>query len=323
MTYKLLTEVGHHYANEDIPDDPLLRGLSAQLKTSLSLLKQSTTAPAAAETVKGLAGQFEQRARMQNAHVYREQVVRTRHKLHMLGLVADDNGNVTWPASRSFVRYDYSLEKQGLTRMDFVGGRLKARNGNFVDTAGFGTVQAGAGAAIYVMSAEGHFHYAGMEVDKLHHSSLLAGIPVAGAGEFKATNGRITFLSNDSGHYDPNIKHFLQVLHEIQKHAPLNFAINYVYLDAYNNVRDAAYPSVAEFMEDNELDDESYDLHNLLDAYRHLLTRPNLDSQGWEFRDQPRVGVYSMSTGEQVSHHEVRHYFKGKGQPAMQSGMGR
>jgi len=323
MTYKLLTEVGHGYAGEDIPDDPILRSLSAQLKTSLSLLKQSTAAPAGPSTVKGLAGQFEQRARMQNAHVYQEQVVRIRHKLKTLGCVADESGNVSWPISKSFVRYDYTLEKQGLSRMDFVGGRLKDRQGNFVDTSAYGTIQAGRGAAMYVMSKEGHFHYAAMDLHKRHHSSLLAGIPVAGAGEFKAVQGRITFLSNDSGHYDPNMKHFLQVLHEIQKHAPLNFAINYVYLDAHNFVRDAAYDSVGAFMEDNELDDESYDLHNLLDAYGHLLTPARLDGNNWEYRDQPKVGVYSKVTGEQISHLAVRQYFRGHGQPAMQSGAGR
>jgi hypothetical protein len=36
-----------------------------------------------------------------------------------------------------------------------------------------------------------------------HHSSFLAGEPVASAGEIRAKNGVLELVSNASGHYEP------------------------------------------------------------------------------------------------------------------------
>lgn len=46
----------------------------------------------------------------------------------------------------------------------------------------------------------------------LHHSSFLAGGPVAAAGMLGATDGRLTYLSNNSGHYSPPRPLMLQML---------------------------------------------------------------------------------------------------------------
>ena len=327
MTYKLLTEVGHGYANtrEDLPSDPVLRGLSAELKTQLKLL-QEYRVPVAPPMgfVKGLAAAHEQKARTESARIYEEQAIRTRNKLRSLGCATDEEGNVTWPADKHVVAYDYSLQAQGLTRAYIDAGLLRDASGNRVDTGAWNTAQQ-ANAAMYVMSAEGHFHYGKMVVHGRHHSSLLAGIRVACAGEFKATDGRITFLSNDSGHYNPTIKHFLQVLHQLQKQGVFLDAVrvNYVYEDAHGNIRDEPHATVGAFMTAHGLDNESYDANNLLEAYRHLLTPASLDSKDWEFRDSPRPGVYSKLTGLMIPHRDVRHYFLGSGAKVVQSGAGR
>lgn len=49
------------------------------------------------------------------------------------------------------------------------------------------------------------------EVGKLHHSSFLAGRPVAGAGEIAVRNGVPELLSRKSGHYLPSDEHQQQV----------------------------------------------------------------------------------------------------------------
>ncbi|TCK20144.1 WXG100 family type VII secretion target [Pseudonocardia endophytica] len=58
--------------------------------------------------------------------------------------------------------------------------------------------------AIFVMDPKGNL-YVSLEQDvgRIHHSSLLAGAPVAGAGEISAVDGRVTVLSEESGHYAP------------------------------------------------------------------------------------------------------------------------
>jgi len=54
------------------------------------------------------------------------------------------------------------------------------------------------------MDADGTF-YASMEqaVGEFHHSSLVAGDPVAAAGELDVGQGVLEALSDKSGHYRP------------------------------------------------------------------------------------------------------------------------
>jgi hypothetical protein len=60
------------------------------------------------------------------------------------------------------------------------------------------------GYAIYVMDAKGNF-YLSFEAQKgkFHHSSFLAGQPVACAGEMIIFQGKILLINNQSGHYQP------------------------------------------------------------------------------------------------------------------------
>jgi hypothetical protein len=94
-----------------------------------------------------------------------------------------------------------------------------ARNHSPVDTTGptWVTHFSGPGYAIFVMSSEADLHVASHKVGKYHHSSLLAGVSVASAGEMKLENGRLKFLSNKSGHYQPTAAHLHQILYWLVK----------------------------------------------------------------------------------------------------------
>jgi hypothetical protein len=52
--------------------------------------------------------------------------------------------------------------------------------------------------------------------ENFHHSSLLAGAPVAAAGEIRCKNGVIELISNSSGHYKPPVEYVKQVFLELR-----------------------------------------------------------------------------------------------------------
>lgn len=64
-------------------------------------------------------------------------------------------------------------------------------------------VEAKGGRYIFVMDAQGTI-YAGENIHKVqHHSSFMGGGAVAAAGELQVSGGRLTTISNMSGHYRP------------------------------------------------------------------------------------------------------------------------
>jgi hypothetical protein len=71
---------------------------------------------------------------------------------------------------------------------------------------------------IYVMSSDGVIYFRqGHDPYEFHHSSFLAGAPVAAAGEIIIENGRIVMVNNRSGHYRASFAHIFQFLLELQK----------------------------------------------------------------------------------------------------------
>jgi hypothetical protein len=77
--------------------------------------------------------------------------------------------------------------------------------GKPLDTNPMSTVFSGSGFAIWVIDEAGDM-YAGNHVfGQMHHSSFLSGGLVAAAGELRAVNGRLQFLSGKSGHYQPSL----------------------------------------------------------------------------------------------------------------------
>lgn len=62
----------------------------------------------------------------------------------------------------------------------------------------------GAGNMIFVIGPDKTLYAGSHVVGKFHHSSFLAGGVIVGAGELKCDRGKITEISNKSGHYKPN-----------------------------------------------------------------------------------------------------------------------
>ena len=76
---------------------------------------------------------------------------------------------------------------------------------------------AGLGFAIYVMDQEGQFYiHFKPEKGRVHHSSLLAGQPVACAGEILVFDGVLRAINNQSGHYQPPPAALRQAIHALR-----------------------------------------------------------------------------------------------------------
>jgi hypothetical protein len=68
---------------------------------------------------------------------------------------------------------------------------------------------------IYAISPQGHFYTEGKDCG--HHPDLLKGGYAWCAGHISLTNGKITFLSNNSGHYQPHAYHLYTFAEELYK----------------------------------------------------------------------------------------------------------
>ena len=72
--------------------------------------------------------------------------------------------------------------------------------------------------ALYVMDEHGDFFASNYQVHgKFHHSSLSAGLPVAVAGGIIVDKGKVTYLSNGSGHYQSSVFQLAQAVHQLEK----------------------------------------------------------------------------------------------------------
>lgn len=82
-------------------------------------------------------------------------------------------------------------------------GKLFDSNGKLFDTT-TATTAFSEGKAIFVMDNSGRiFASVSHKVGKFHHSSFLAGKPIASAGEIVVKNGSIKEITRRSGHYQP------------------------------------------------------------------------------------------------------------------------
>ena len=74
------------------------------------------------------------------------------------------------------------------------------------------------GKAIYVMDEHGNL-YATTQAQRgrIHHTSLVAGEPVAGAGEMRVFHGTVLHIDRSSGHYAPDHKHLANVQYELTR----------------------------------------------------------------------------------------------------------
>ena len=72
----------------------------------------------------------------------------------------------------------------------------------------------------YVISVTGRIYIHHHEADHFHHSSFLAGARVACAGMIAVSEGRILYVSNKSGHYQPSPADLYQGLAALKRRHP-------------------------------------------------------------------------------------------------------
>jgi hypothetical protein len=151
--------------------------------------------------------------RLQDAQLRLEranaEVIRIRQWLHRQQASLTPTGEIIWARSKRLVLYDREAAARDLTRVEIRHGCFLTHRGRPLDTRHMVTHFSGPGCAIYVVSREGKLHVASHSLGHRHHSSLLAGQAVAGAGELRVRDGRLEWISNKSGHFRPD--HFLFV----------------------------------------------------------------------------------------------------------------
>lgn len=240
------------------------------------------------------------------------EIGRLRKWLQMEGAYADKDGNIDFTRLRNLtVIYDYDAARRGMTRVEFRGGQPLLK-GQPLDTENMVTHFSGLGKAIYVVSFEGNLHVASHVVGHYHHSSLLAGAHVAGAGEIEVSNGRVMWISNKSGHYRPSINHLCQTLHLLQKKGvPMTFRVSV--LGAINGNFESVHASLKAL---DLADEPDYELAKLL-CYERYLTDAVLGTNGWRWRQHATVekaGVYTIGPPSVfVPHKTVRQWLKSQG----------
>ncbi|AGL15609.1 hypothetical protein [Actinoplanes sp. N902-109] len=120
----------------------------------------------------------------------------------------ESDPDAVWPFDTPFktpVHYFDESERESYRLFVDGDGRLRsAESGDLFDTTQASTIHSGEGRAIFVMDGNGNLyattnHRPGL----IHHSSLLAGGDVAGAGEIKVVDGQLVEFTDRSGHYQP------------------------------------------------------------------------------------------------------------------------
>jgi hypothetical protein len=114
------------------------------------------------------------------------------------------------------VKYLSHAERQAY-KVTIHNGRMYGADGKPFDTSKATTAFANnKGRAIFVMDHRGNIYVSNEQTrGKFHHSSFLAGAPVAAAGDIRVENGVIKAISRKSGHYRPTENQLNQVLWEL------------------------------------------------------------------------------------------------------------
>jgi hypothetical protein len=105
--------------------------------------------------------------------------------------------------------------------VDDNGLMRSAKDDSLFDTRGSSTHWGGTSGdkAIFVMDEHGNIYASKYQaVGDFHHSTLANGGPVASAGEIKVTNGKVDFLTSQSGHYRPTADVMHQAVDEFGRH---------------------------------------------------------------------------------------------------------
>lgn len=215
--------------------------------------------------------------------------------LTSLGFFLDANGMVTkFPKeSENFesprVVYDTDPVLRDSTRVHISGGKLFTDPWflNPLDTQNSSNFFSGSGEAIYVMTANGNLHVSSQLKGYRHHSSILAGVPVASAGEIKVMNGTLTMINNRSGHYRPSGMQLFQIVRQLKKSgiASSYRIVEFTGIGGHSNT----YSSSEEFA-------KVYDAacrRQRMTCYVRATSNEILTKLNWEFR-----GIQSMTSSK-------------------------
>jgi hypothetical protein len=123
-----------------------------------------------------------------------------------------------------------NLDEAGREAYAVAGSGSFTRGGAAFDTGSDYSKFMGGSWAIFVMSKDGQLYAGSHKVGLFHHSSFLSGGEVAGAGEMKASGGRITALTNKSGHYKPTGAEMMQVFAELQSRGVNLASVDYFHI---------------------------------------------------------------------------------------------
>ena len=101
-------------------------------------------------------------------------------------------------------------------------GLLRDAQNQLFDTTNSKT-DAVKGKSVFVMDEKGNIYASPHQKrGKFHHSSFLAGGPVAAAGELTAKHGVVTQVSNGSGHYQPDQSFTHQFVEQLRRKGAQN-----------------------------------------------------------------------------------------------------
>ncbi len=128
----------------------------------------------------------------------------------------------TWHGEPTSVRY-LTAEERAQYLITVRDGKLYDARGKLFDTTAAKTLHRhGQSRAIFVMDPDGNI-YASMHhsLGEFHHSSFLAGEPVAAAGEIVVEKGTLTTITRGSGHYRPSEELLDQALEVLKRNGVL------------------------------------------------------------------------------------------------------
>lgn len=123
------------------------------------------------------------------------------------------DGNKQWRHVSPNAKVKYlTPEELGRTKLFFRDGKAYDAKGSLFDTS-----SAPGGRATFVMDALGDFYASDKAREGyFHHSSFMAGKPVAAAGEIESTEGILTAVSDRSGHYEPESELLENAMKELE-----------------------------------------------------------------------------------------------------------
>lgn len=110
-----------------------------------------------------------------------------------------------------------SHEQRQQRRVTILNGVIYAAPNVPFDTRSGSSAWGGSGRAVFVMDQDGNLYVSNThEPGTFHHSSFLAGQPVAAAGELVVIDGILQLLTDSSGHYRPERGHTLQAINHLR-----------------------------------------------------------------------------------------------------------